>query len=635
MDKNTFNKIKKRPFKRYKKLGQYLRQTADPYDYCQRKGANRHTKEEINEYLQQRRSYYKKLKKSEQKYYCYDEWELSQDVIDAHLKAHSPLDYTHYTLRPDSLYYLFTLDIDPQKPILIQELQPVIDFLQQFVPTTFWDHGSSGNSLNYYTWMYMGNLYEKVLNDSDNLFFDYLGDNYCYFVNTIKDLLSAALQILLLHNFPDILLENIYPDVSEYEYYVKSSPSEKINKNTGEIKEYTSYKTYYQKLTKNAHLMKLPHPKDDLQMDKLRSIPVLNIEEVILSVSRYICLIHKSISFSLFPSEISSDLYEYAYLLFQKIQALFGSLLSSDTIQLEALKKAHSEISSLRSEFLRILKLNTEKEKNPSGSENIYDLLYTYMSPHFYVGSEKKIYEEIKSDPNAFNRSIKFLQYLFWKTYIKTERIPTEEEYISLYRQYIGTGLETKDDRKRLEYVYRKGIIKFNPEKIKRKLPYLVGEYAEQLKKEITPEKIIQIRNNKSSYKRPLTYEDIDIGAGWIYFSLINERYLAKKKESKLEFTVPANSLAGFHNALNDKGLVQKRGTRGKAKAVKEILLHLGWIEYLDDDYCPIEHRSMRYILTEKHPRYEQFVKLIGKEEIEKWKQWRDERNGAVVKKSA
>ena len=634
MDKNTFNKIKKRPFKRYKKLGQYLRQTADPYDYCQRKGANRHTKEEINEYLQQRRSYYKKLKKGKTKYYCYDEWEFSQDVLDAHLKAHSPLDYTHYTLRPDSLYYLFTLDIDPQKQILIQEFQPAIDFLQMFVPTTFWDHGSSGHSLNYYTWMYMGNLYEKVLNSFDNLFFDYLGDNYCYFVNTIKDILSAALQVILLSNFPDIFLENIYPDVSEYEYYIKSSPSEKINKYTGEIKQYTSHKTYYQKLTKNAHLMKLPHPKDEYQKEQLRAIPVLNIEEVLSSVCRYISLFYQSFSFSSFPPEISAELSEYAYLLCQKIQALFGTLTDSDTIELKALKEAHSEISSLRSEFLRILK-SDPREKNPSGSNHIYDLLYTYMSPRFYVESENTVIERINSDPNAYNRSISFLHYLCWRTYVKEERDPTEDEYISLYRQYIGTGLETKENRKRLMYVYRKGIPKFNPEKIKRKLPYLVGEYMDQLKKEITPEKIMQIRSNKSSYDRPLTYEDIDIGAGWIYFSLTNEKYLAKKKEGRLEFTVPANSLSGFHNALNEKGLVQKRGTRGKAKAVKEILLHLGWIEYLDDDYCPIEHRSMRYILTEKHPRYEQFEKIIGKAEIEKWKQWREERNGMVVKKSA
>jgi hypothetical protein len=257
------------------------------------------------------------------------------------------------------------------------------------------------------------------------------------------------------------------------------------------------------------------------------------------------------------------------------------------------------------------------------------------MSPRFYVEEENKVIEGIKSDPNAYNRSIQFMHYLCWKIYVSERREPTEEEYIYLYRQYIGTGPETEDDRRRLIYVYRKGILKFNPEKIRRKLPYIVGEYIDRLKTQITPQDIIRIRDEKSSYDRPVTYEDLDVGAGWIFFSLTNEKYLTKKKDDMKEFTVPANSLAGFHNVLNNKGLIKKRGTRGKSKAVKEILLYLGWVEYLDEDYCFYEHRAMRYVLTEKHPRYKDFEKIIGKEEIAKWKQWRDERLGLTVKKSA
>ena len=638
MNIKTFKILKKRKFKRYKKLDTYLKQGIDPYDHCQKKGANRHSKDEINLHLKSLKRYHQHLKQPGKKYYCYDEYEFSQDTVEAHLKAHNPLDYTHYTLRPDSLYHLNTLDIDPMRRILIQNYQPVTDFLQIFIPSTFWDHGSSGQTLNYYYWTYNGNLYEKVLNHPDNLFFDYDGDIYCYFINTMKDILAAGLQVILFHEFPDIFLENIYPEVTEYEYFIKTTTKNKVDTGTGEIKEYQSHKTIFQELKKNAHMMKLPHPKTDLQKENLLNLPVTNLEDILLNILRYIQVSGNNLSFSSYFPEMNSQLTDIAFLLLNKVQVIFSSLCSENILELKTLQAAHSEISSLRSELLHALN-HVPVEETISGDEipnnnNLY-LLYRYISPRFNVESENKVFQAINSDPDAYQRSIKFLHYLCWKLYTTEKRLPEEEEYIDLYRQFIGTGSEDQYDRRRLQYVYRKGIVLFDPEKVKKSLPYVVGEYILKLKSEISPEEIIQVRDNESSYDRPITYEDIDVGAGWIFHSLTNQNYLEEKKNSQKEFTVPANSLVGFQNALNDRGLVQKRGTKGKAKAIREILLHLGWIEYLDKDFCFIEHRAMRYILTKKHPRYKEFVQVFGQDEIDKWNQWKDERKESVNRKRA
>lgn len=411
-----------------------------------------------------------------------------------------------------------------------------------------------------------------------------------------------------------------------------------VNTDTGEIKEYQSHRTVFQELKKNAHMMKLPHPKTYSQKENLLNLPVINLEDILVNILRYIEVINSDISFSSYSPEKNSQLTDIASLLLNKVQGMFSSLCSENILELETLQTAHSEISSLRSEFLHVLN-QVPIEETISGEEinnnnNLY-LLYTYISPRFNVEEENQVFEQIKSIPDAYQRSIKFLHYLCWKMYTTEQRLPEEDEYIDLYRQFIGTGSEDKYDRKRLQYVYRKGIILFDPDKVKQKLPYVVGEYILTLKNEISPEEIIQVRDSKSSYDRPITYEDIDVGAGWIFHSLTNQDYLAEKKKTQKEFTVPANSLVKFQNSLHDQGLVQKRGTRGKAKAVREILLYLGWIEYLDKDYCIIEHRAMRYILTEKHPRYKEFERVIGKEEIQKWQQWRDERNGIVIRKSA
>lgn len=630
MNYEQFSIIKHRKFCRYQNLTRYTKQAADPYDHCTSRWTDRPAKDQINTHLSHRRNYYQRLKKKQCKFYYHDELLYSQDFIDFHLSCKNDGIFGHYALKPDSLYFLFGMDIDPLCRMKIQEFEPVIELLQLLVPTTFWDNGSSGQTLHYYFWAYMGNLYEKVLAHEENFFFDDCNDKYVYFVNTVMQILSSVLQVILISQFPAFLLENIYPSVTEYQYFLHPHISRQINKNTGEIKQYTSHKTVYEKIVKQGHLMKLPHPKDDLQMKKLLSMPVLNMEEILSSVCRYL-IYGFNLDLSFFSQTQAITLEEPVFLLCHKAQEIFSSMLSEKTLDLQTLRSAHSEISSLRSEFLRVLKIDPVRSIDEGGIENCQPkdhLLYTYMSTHLYVSIDTEVYDRIRNNPNAYERSIQFLHYLCFKMHMKEQRLPTFEEYRSEYRQHIGTGHEDRNDLRRLRHVYKKGIVLFDPGKLKKTLPYITGEYIDRLKDEISQERVIWIRDHRSSCKRPITYEQIDNAAGWIYYSLVNEKYREIKDFCGKEFTVPASSLERFINKLNEKGLVKKRCNPNISKALREILLDLGWIEYLDEEYDIYNHISRRYILTARHPRYGQFVEIVGgEEEVEKWVIWGRARN--------
>ena len=627
MKKKDFDIIKKRKFKRYKSFYRLTKQTGDPYDHCTNKGANRLSKEEINKHLQQRKSLIKK------NIYPTDDKIYDKHAANTHLSAQSSNQYRHSTGRADSLFQMLCFDIDPRILMKLQEFQPVIDFLSTFLPDSFYDYGSSGESLNYYFILCFIALYERVLAFEDNFFFDYTGDRYCYMVNTIIDILSTAFQFILMKNFPYLFLENIYPGISEYDYYIDCKKVKRLNKKTGEIKEYTTHKTVYQRLTKNAHMMKLPHPKDSRQEKKLRNMPVLDPVDIIVNIYSYLDFL----SSSTFFSDDEQRLYIY-------LSSIFSVLIKKEPLSLETLSLAHEQISSLRSEIVRgfkkeeIISCTTSNKGNKSSSGKGIRLLYTYMSAQspvdYYSIKEKEIIETIKNEGDAYYRSVLFLNYLCWKTYTKEQRTPTEQEYIDNYRLLVGTGDEDAGDRKRLKYIYRKRIGKFDPNKLKKKLPYIKNEYIHMLKQEITPEEIITVRNDRSSYIRPVTYEDLDACAGWMYFSLTNKKYIELKKFSKKELTVPAASFHKWYNTLHEKGVFYNKCYEGKSKACREILLHLGWIEYIDKNYNFLDHISRRYILTEKHPRYKQFEVIFGKDEIEKWKKWRDDRDSEVVMKA-
>ena len=89
-----------------------------------------------------------------------------------------------------------------------------------------------------------------------------------------------------------------------------------------------------------------------------------------------------------------------------------------------------------------------------------------------------------------------------------------------------------------------------------------------------------------------------------------------EKSNKNKSLTVPQNNMIQWFKWLNDKGKIKRKCEKGKAKAIKDILIHIGWLECLDPDYCMIKHVAMRYAFTPKFPKYQRFIQAVGTDTV-------------------
>jgi len=118
----------------------------------------------------------------------------------------------------------------------------------------------------------------------------------------------------------------------------------------------------------------------------------------------------------------------------------------------------------------------------------------------------------------------------------------------------------------------------------------------------------------RSSYNRNIYYEDMDLATGY-YFKNLTEKVVEKYNNNK-SLTVPANSLCEWFKWHKDQGLIKNGCNRAKAKALREILQYIGWLELVDEDYCFINHVAQRWSFTEQFPKYEQYIRAVGENTV-------------------
>lgn len=175
---------------------------------------------------------------------------------------------------------------------------------------------------------------------------------------------------------------------------------------------------------------------------------------------------------------------------------------------------------------------------------------------------------------------------------------------------------------------------------IERMRQYVFGSLCQQIdtmeqKLGLTQEAI----DKQSIYDRKLYPREIAMTAVWIELCLTNQEYLDKKEWWSAgkgeyygrELTVPTVSLEQFIQCLKTKGLAKNGCNPKKAKALREFLVRLGWTQCVDDSVVIAAHhqdkggRARRYILLPDHPNYQKFERIVGKDRIEYWKQFRQE----------
>ena len=237
--------------------------------------------------------------------------------------------------------------------------------------------------------------------------------------------------------------------------------------------------------------------------------------------------------------------------------------------------------------------------------------------------------DDIRAERDSFQRSRDYLYYCYMNTMITTGKEPGPDEYKERYIRDIGVreGDEARKD-KLLGYIYGTNI-----ERLRK---YVYGSLEQQInvfmdKIELNQKQIDIL----STYYRKIRKRDIAIAAIWIGASLnkpINNKnvvWMNTDVHYSRELTAPMKGLKGFFGAMKEKGLSKTGCNDRKAKALRELLEQMEWIQIVDRSYIRAvdndgEGRSWRYILLDAHPGYTSFEKMIGQSRIQFWKAYQD-----------
>ena len=260
-------------------------------------------------------------------------------------------------------------------------------------------------------------------------------------------------------------------------------------------------------------------------------------------------------------------------------------------------------------ELLQELNKERQEEEQQQGTHRFLSI--TSMSTAFVSQTN----EQGSKSSDAFERSRHICQK-YCRDYYKIHKIlPTAEEFRKYYRNHpSATGDETKIAISRLEDVYKYVTSAFDEQLCIKEPIYKVGEFIEQIKKDITEEQIKSIIKT-TSYKFNLTYEELDVGLGYFYKNLMS------KKEHKgfcnKELTVPINDMCSWFRVLKQAEQISHGCNKSKVQAIKAVLEHIGYIECVDRCYSTGLKTSRRWAFTPKFPKYQEFVAYVGQDVID------------------
>lgn len=624
---NKKNYHKPRVFKKhFNNFGDTIDTGKATLQHKNRKGIIRKSHDKINRLLKSLKitqislkksnlkAYYRKLIKNDL-YHLQDKLYLRTSSghdftfsIEDHLKGKY---FLYYTNKPDALKLFGCLDFDNidsliRSSSLLSDIHDVIAFLNLYFPGSYYDYGSSGKSLNYYLLIdisYLSELYYYNEQIDTNLRFP-------RFVNKILSNISYLLRFVF----------NTPTDYCKYNL--------KFDAIKGTMSDYetTTYQNtkYYKRIISSGTFAKLPRPTTPQQYHQYYHSPSVDIRSLI------------NLSYYLFHSSLLS-FSEELYTLSDYSKSYYKAVKAAQFLQNILLPTRQQDYSKAHPFFLHSAqkKMCGFKPETPSLNKLPIYKSSISMNTGFPVVKEKQgkkrenqrkyqmEIDSLKEEPDAFIRLKEYCFYLFVEYYYTKNRLPTFQEYLKSFGEEIDTDLETDERVRKARYIY--DWMKddwFKEEKV-RKSHYVVGDYLSDIKKLISQEQIKTIKNKYYQWK--ITYEDIDVAIGYFFINLMTKKEM--KQWCNKELTVPQNNMVDWFRTLKETGQIKRSCNYSKAKALREIVLHIGWLECVDESYCNSDkkHRSRRYVFTEIFPKYKQFEKYIGKKVIDYWKQFRQE----------
>ena len=503
----------------------------------------------------------------------------------------------YYTSNPFSPIRLLGTDIDNHTPDP-EAIVPFLNFFQSYYPNCFYDRGSSGKSLHYYIKMDMVPLYHYYTQHPETT------DSWAKYANNLICQTGHIFKIyghnILCPDYNLIQKKTRHGTIQEDKLYHTEFDAFKGT--------YPEYKFYIDKQGQSVIT-------EMLKTGTLHKLPLINnLDTFKLFINASIYSILDHLSFSVFI--LSLILHS-------------GSYSQKDLKTLTVALKAIEPVLTSHDILLPSQAKNIVPSSDPVLITNEEERSIKKLC--IYTGTSSNSADS-STEPDAYLRSRKYLYECYLK-YISMEgREPTKEEYQKEYRCDVGTGIENQEDINRLNYIYDKFIDKMRT--------YTFGSLSEKIniiqsKIPLTQDEI----NSRSTYHRKLTPLDLAIAALWVSLCLTNTDYLEKKQWYSLhksehfsrELTVPMVSLGKFFLCLKDKGISPTGCNSHKAKALRELLVDIGWIQCVDDTVIVAAQnkdqggRSRRYILLPEHPQYQKFKQVVGTERIEYWKSFRIE----------
>ncbi len=221
---------------------------------------------------------------------------------------------------------------------------------------------------------------------------------------------------------------------------------------------------------------------------------------------------------------------------------------------------------------------------------------------------------EIRNNNDAFQRAKDYYKIFFRQYYREFNIIPDKEICRSEYRKDAGTDEETKTSITRLDSVYDFTLKGFDKNKVNES-DYEFGEYTDYIKNNITAADLDLMRKKNTKYRSKIYIYDIDIALGYIFKNLCNKNAKHEK------FTLSVVGLEGWYKTIieqeRNKGNSSKiTGCNSHKRTALFILVQkLGYAICVDNRYDT--GKARKFVLTDKFPKYNEFIKVVGKQDVD------------------
>lgn len=498
----------------------------------------------------------------------YNSYKLNNDEVSTHLHSDDKREFVYYVNSQFSHCPLICFDIDDLDITTPEDIQKVIKFLLKLHPGSYYEKSTNGKGLHFYVLM---DLSDCKMNT------EYFNDIFYSYAYLLKLVINTMFKV----DFDNVK--------STYSYY---SFSELHN-------------CYL--LEKCGTLCKLPKPFTYNDYNTLYSIPFTTLDNINsnahLLCSYLECILDYISSSSMEVSSFLSSGFDNIYFLIDWYNERKGKgkiVYRNIVIHLQKLSSTATYPLPLPTLNNVLVRKRTPEAKNEDN--NIY--------------SDEDFMED------SFEREHKFLLRYIRDYYKEYNQIPTVEICRTEYLRTTNYNKLGQKREMRFQGTYDYVIKTFDPAKLKKKRKtgiFVKNDYIEDVK-ELYPTKeslkLLQ-RYIAPKYKGRITHEDICIAAGFYFVSLT--RLLPQKEWASKQFTVAQNNMVDWFDKLNKNRETARTCNTSKVKVLKDILIHIGWLECFDKRYFKGKF-SMRHLMGEKFPRYGEFELLVGKDNIAKWK---------------